>query len=163
MYRSKKILGKPEWCFNRSVFKSLGYSNDDLDKPIIGIANAWNELVPGHANLRQVAEWVRKGIYKAGGTVAEFGVIGACDGTAQGNVGMHFILPSRDLIANDIEVMVEAHQLDAIVLLGSCDKIVPGMLMAAARLDIPADLSPRRPHAGRRGLRQSEVGPDDHV
>jgi dihydroxy-acid dehydratase len=138
MYRSKKILNKPEGCLNRSVFKSLGYSNDDLDKPIIGIANAWSELVPGHANLRQVAEWVRKGIYKSGGTVAEFGVIGACDGTAQGNVGMHFILPSRELIANDIEVMVEAHQLDAIVLLGSCDKIVPGMLMAAARLDIPA-------------------------
>ncbi len=148
MYRSKKILGKPEWCFNRSVFKSLGYSNDDLDKPIIGIANAWNELVPGHANLRQVAEWVRKGIYKAGGTVAEFGVIGACDGTAQGNVGMHFILPSRDLIANDIEVMVEAHQLDAIVLLGSCDKIVPGMLMAAARLDIPAIFLPGGPMLG---------------
>jgi dihydroxy-acid dehydratase len=148
MYRSKKILGKPEWCFNRSVFKSLGYSNDDLNKPIIGIANAWNELVPGHANLRQVAEWVRKGIYKSGGTVAEFGVIGACDGTAQGNVGMHFILPSRDLIANDIEVMVEAHQLDAIVLLGSCDKIVPGMLMAAARLDIPAIFLPGGPMLG---------------
>jgi dihydroxy-acid dehydratase len=148
MYRSKKILGKPEWCFNRSVFKSLGYSNDDLDKPIIGIANAWNDLVPGHANLRQVAEWVRKGIYKSGGTVAEFGVIGACDGTAQGNVGMHFILPSRDLIANDIEVMVEAHQLDAIVLLGSCDKIVPGMLMAAARLDIPAIFLPGGPMLG---------------
>ena len=148
MYRSKKILNKPEWCINRSVFKSLGYSNDDLDKPIIGIANAWNELVPGHANLRQVAEWVRKGIYKAGGAVAEFGVIGACDGTAQGNVGMHFILPSRDLIANDIEVMVEAHQLDAIVLLGSCDKIVPGMLMAAARMDIPAIFLPGGPMLG---------------
>ncbi len=138
MYRSKRILNKPEWCMNRSVFKSLGYSNDDLDKPIIGVANAWNDLVPGHANLRQLAEWVRKGVYKAGGTVSEFGVIGACDGTAQGHVGMHFILPSRELIANDIEVMVEAHQLDAIVLLGSCDKIVPGMLMAAARLEIPA-------------------------
>jgi dihydroxy-acid dehydratase len=138
MERSKKILGKPEWCFNRSVFKSVGYSDDDLNRPIIGIANAWNELVPGHANLRQVADWVRKGIHKAGGSVAEFGVIGACDGTAQGNIGMHFILPSRDLIANDIEVMVEAHQLDAIVLLGSCDKIVPGMLIAAARLGIPA-------------------------
>ena len=138
MYRSKQILSKPDGCFNRSVFKSLGYSNDDLDKPIVGIANSWNDLVPGHANLRQVADWVRKGIYKSGGTVAEFGVIGACDGTAQGNVGMHFILPSRDLIANDIEVMAEAHRLDAIVLLGSCDKIVPGMLMAAARLDIPA-------------------------
>ena len=148
MYRSKKILAQPEWCMNRSVFKSLGYSNDDLDKPIIGIANAWNELVPGHANLRQVAEWVRKGIYKAGGAVAEFGVIGACDGTAQGNVGMHFILPSRELIANDIEVMVEAHQLDAIVLLGSCDKIVPGMLMAAARLEIPAIFLPGGPMLG---------------
>jgi dihydroxy-acid dehydratase len=148
MYRSKKILGKPEWCLNRSVFKSLGYSNDDLDKPIVGIVNAWNDLVPGHFNLRQLAEWVRKGVYKAGGAVSEFGVIGACDGTAQGHVGMHFILPSRDLIANDIEVMVEAHQLDAIVLLGSCDKIVPGMLMAAARLEIPAILLAGGPMLG---------------
>jgi len=136
--RSSHILGKPDWSFNRSVFKSVGFSDDDLGRPLIGIANSWNELVPGHANLRQVAEHVRKGIYRAGGTVAEFGVIGACDGTAQGHAGMHYILPSRDLIANDIEVMVEAHRLDGIVLLGSCDKIVPGMLMAAARLKIPA-------------------------
>ncbi|CQR71843.1 Dihydroxy-acid dehydratase [Sporomusa ovata DSM 2662] len=136
--RSNDILNKPDWCFNRSVFKSVGFSDDDLKRPVIGIANSWNELVPGHANLRQVAEHVRKGIYRAGGTVAEFGVIGACDGTAQGHAGMHYILPSRDLIANDIEVMVEAHRLDGIVLLGSCDKIVPGMLMAAARLKIPA-------------------------
>ena len=136
--RSNDILNKPDWCFNRSVFKSVGYSDDDLNRPVIGIANSWNELVPGHANLRQVAEHVRKGIYRAGGTVAEFGVIGACDGTAQGHAGMHYILPSRDLIANDIEVMVEAHRLDGIVMLGSCDKIVPGMLMAAARLKIPA-------------------------
>jgi len=136
--RSSHILGKPDWSFNRSVFKSVGFSDDDLGRPLIGIANSWDELVPGHANLRQVAEHVRKGIYRAGGTVAEFGVIGACDGTAQGHAGMHYILPSRDLIANDIEVMVEAHRLDGIVLLGSCDKIVPGMLMAAARLKIPA-------------------------
>ncbi|TWH47332.1 dihydroxy-acid dehydratase [Sporomusa sp. KB1] len=136
--RSNDILNKPDWCFNRSVFKSVGFSDDDLNRPVIGIANSWNELVPGHANLRQVAEHVRKGIYRAGGTVAEFGVIGACDGTAQGHAGMHYILPSRDLIANDIEIMVEAHRLDGIVLLGSCDKIVPGMLMAAARLKIPA-------------------------
>jgi len=136
--RSNDILNKPDWCFNRSVFKSVGYSDDDLNRPVIGIANSWNELVPGHANLRQVAEHVRKGVYRAGGTVAEFGVIGACDGTAQGHAGMHYILPSRDLIANDIEVMVEAHRLDGIVMLGSCDKIVPGMLMAAARLKIPA-------------------------
>ncbi|HWR06553.1 dihydroxy-acid dehydratase [Sporomusa sp.] len=146
--RSSSILGKPEWSFNRSVFKSVGFSDDDLHRPVIGIANSWNELVPGHANLRQVAEHVRKGIYRAGGTVAEFGVIGACDGTAQGHAGMHYILPSRDLIANDIEVMVEAHRLDGIVLLGSCDKIVPGMLMAAARLRIPAIFLPGGPMLG---------------
>jgi dihydroxy-acid dehydratase len=147
-HRSRDILGKPDGCFNRSVFKSVGFSEDDLERPIVGIANSWNELVPGHANLRQVAEHVRKGIYRAGGTVAEFGVIGACDGTAQGHAGMHYILPSRDLIANDIEVMVEAHRLDGVVLLGSCDKIVPGMLMAAARLKIPAIFLPGGPMLG---------------
>jgi dihydroxy-acid dehydratase len=147
-YRSNDILNKPDWSFNRSVFKSVGFSDDDLAKPIIGIANSWSELVPGHANLRQIAENVRKGIHKAGGAVAEFGVIGACDGTAQGHAGMHYILPSRDLIANDIEVMVEAHRLDGIVLLGSCDKIVPGMLMAAARLKIPAIFLPGGPMLG---------------
>ena len=138
MSRSQAILAKPDWSFNRGVFKSMGYSEEDLNRPVIGIANSWNELVPGHFNLRQLAESVKKGIYRAGGTAAEFGVIGACDGTAQGHEGMHYILPSRDLIANDIEVMVQAHRLDAIVLLGSCDKIVPGMLIAAARLKIPA-------------------------
>lgn len=146
--RSSDILTKPNWSFNRSVFKSIGYSDDDLSRPVIGIANSWNELVPGHANLRQVAEHVRKGIHRAGGTAAEFGVIAACDGTAQGHAGMHFILPSRDLIANDIEVMVQAHRLDGIVLLGSCDKIVPGMLMAAARLKIPAIFLPGGPMLG---------------
>jgi dihydroxy-acid dehydratase len=146
--RSGDILAKPEWCFNRSVFKAAGYSEDDLDRPIIGIANSWNDLVPGHTNLRQLAEHVRKGIHKAGGTVAEFGVIAACDGTAQGHAGMHYILPSRDLIANDIEVMVQAHRLDGIVLLGSCDKIVPAMLMAAARLRIPAIFLPGGPMLG---------------
>jgi len=136
--RSKCVLSTPEGSFNRGVFKSMGFSDDNLERPIIGIANAWSELVPGHYNLRQLAENVKRGIYLAGGTAAEFGVIGACDGTAQGNKGMHFILPSRDLIANDIEVMVEAHQLDGLVMLGSCDKIVPAMLMAAARLEIPS-------------------------
>lgn len=147
-YRSGKILKKPDWCLNRSVFKAMGCSEDDLERPIIGIANAWNEVVPGHINLRQIAEYVRKGIYRAGGTAVEFGVIGACDGAAQGHIGMHYILPSRELIANDIEVMVQAHQLDGIVLLGSCDKIVPGMLMAAARLGIPAIFLPGGPMLG---------------
>lgn len=136
-FRSQKVLGRPEGSMNRTVFKAMGFSDDDLSRPIIGIANSWNELAPGHINLRQIAEHVRKGIHRAGGTVAEFGVIGPCDGTAQGHKGMHYILPARDLIANDIEIMAEAHQLDGLVLLGSCDKIVPGMLMAAARLSIP--------------------------
>lgn len=126
----------------------MGFSDSDLEKPIIGIANTWSELVPGSTNLRQVADHVRKGIQSAGGTAVEFGVIGACDGTAQGCEGMRYILPSRELIANDVEVMVQAHQLDGIVLLGSCDKIVPGLLMAAARLDIPAILLPGGPMQG---------------
>lgn len=145
---SQKILERPDNCFNRAVYKSMGYSNNDLSKPLIGVANTWSELVPGSYNLRQLAEKVKQGIYAAGGTPFEFGVTGCCDGTAQGNEGMKFILPSRDIIANDVEVMVRAHTLDAIVLLGSCDKIVPGLLMAAARLRIPAILLPGGPMLG---------------
>ncbi|MFZ5946214.1 MAG: dihydroxy-acid dehydratase [Bacillota bacterium] len=146
--RSSKILQRPEYSFNRSVYKAMGYSDDDLSRPIIGVVNSWNNLVPGHFNLREVSEYVKRGIYRGGCTYVEFGVIGACDGTAQGHVGMHYILPSRELIASDIEVMVQAHQLDGIVLLGSCDKIVPAMLMAAARLDIPAIIVPGGPMLG---------------
>lgn len=148
MRRSQAILQRPDFSFNRAVYKSMGFSDRDLEKPIIGIANTWSELVPGSYNLKTVAEGVRRGIYASGGTAVEFGVIGACDGTAQGNEGMRYILPSRDLIANDIEIMVQAHQLDGIVLLGSCDKIVPGLLMAAARLKIPAILLPGGPMQG---------------
>ena len=137
-WRSKKILKRPEFSMHRALFKSMGYSDYDLARPLIGIANSWNRLVPGHANLDMVSEYVKQGIFQAGGTPVEFGVIAACDGIAQGHDGMHYILPTRDLIANDVEMMVQAHSLDAVVLLCSCDKIVPGMLMAAARLDIPA-------------------------
>jgi dihydroxy-acid dehydratase len=116
----------------------MGYSDYDLSRPLIGIANSWNRVVPGHCNLNQVSEYVKQGIFQAGGTPVEFGTIAACDGLAQGHRGNFFILPSRDLIANDVEVIIEAQNLDAVVLLASCDKIVPGMLMAAARLDVPA-------------------------
>lgn len=148
MRRSEAILRRPDFSFNRAVYKSMGFSDKDLDKPIIGVANTWSELVPGSYNLRAVADSVKRGIYAAGGTPVEFGVIGACDGTAQGNEGMRFILPSRDLIANDVEIMVQAHRLDGMVLLGSCDKIVPGLLMAAARLNLPAILLPGGPMQG---------------
>ena len=137
-WRSKDILERPDWSLQRTLYKSMGYSDRDLDSPIIGVANSWNRLVPGHYNLDLVSDYVKQGIHQAGGTPAEFGVIAACDGIAQGHDGMHYILPTRDLIANDIELMIQAHRLDAVVLLGSCDKIVPGMLMAAARLDVPA-------------------------
>ena len=139
-WRSKTILKRPEWSGTRALYKSMGYSDYDMDRPLIGIANSWNRVVPGHYNLKRVSEYVQQGVRQAGGTPVEFGVIAACDGVAQGHSGMHYILPTRDLIANDIEMMVQAHQLDAIVLLGSCDKIVPAMLMAAARLDLPAIL-----------------------
>ena len=139
-WRSRKTLERPEWSMNRALYKGMGYSDYDLDRPLIGVANSWNRVVPGHYNLNHVSEYVQQGIRQAGGTPVEFGVIAACDGIAQGHDGMHYILPTRDLIANDIELMVQAHQLDAIVLLGSCDKIVPAMLMAAARLDLPAIL-----------------------
>ena len=136
--RSQALLKRPEWSMNRALYKSMGYSDFDLERPMIGIANAWSRVVPGHYNLGLVSDYVKQGIFQAGGTPVEFGVIGACDGIAEGHEGMHYILPTRDLIANDIEMMIQAHCLDALVLLGSCDKIVPGMLMAAARLDIPA-------------------------
>ena len=110
----------------------MGYTDYDLARPLVGIANSWNRVVPGHYNLQLVAEYVKQGVLQAGGTPVEFGVIAACDGIAQSHVGMHYILPTRDLIANDVEMMAEAHQFDGLVLLGSCDKIVPGMLMAGA-------------------------------
>ena len=136
--RAEKFLQRPRWSKNRALYKSMGYSDYDLERPIVGVANSWNTIVPGHYNLRHVAEYVRQGIYQAGGTPVEFGVIAGCDGLANAHFGNRFILPSRDLIASSIEMMAQAHNLDGLVLLGSCDKIVPGMLMAAGRLDLPA-------------------------
>ncbi|MFA7207845.1 MAG: dihydroxy-acid dehydratase [Synergistaceae bacterium] len=147
-FRSFEILSDPVFTENRALYKSMGFSDEDLKGPLIGIANSWNELVPGHYNLRNLSEFVKKGIYRAGGMAVEFGVIAACDGQSCGHNGMKYILPTRDLIAYDIEAMAEAHRLDGIVMLGSCDKIVPGMLMAAARLGIPAILLVGGPMAG---------------
>lgn len=137
-WRSKEILQGQRWAKVRALYKSMGYSDYDLGRPLIGVANTWNTIVPGHYNLRQVSEYAKQGIYQAGGTPVEFGVIAGCDGVANGHQGMRYILPSRELIANSVETMAEAHKLDGLVLLGSCDKIVPGLLMAAGRLDIPA-------------------------
>jgi dihydroxy-acid dehydratase len=146
--RSKDILSRPQWSLNRALLKSMGYTDYDMERPLIGIANSWNTIVPGHYNLKQVSEYVRQGIYQAGGTPVEFGVLAGCDGVASGHEGNRYILPTRDMICLSVEAMVEAHKLDAVVLLGSCDKIVPGMLMAAARLDVPALLMVGGPSEG---------------
>ena len=115
---------------------SCGYGEKELNKPVIGIVNSYTEANPGHKPLRELAQHVAEGVWAAGGTPAEFNVPAPCDGMAQG-LGMHYILPSRDLIAGAAECMARAHDFDGLVFLCSCDKIVPGMLMAAASLDKP--------------------------
>jgi dihydroxy-acid dehydratase len=136
--KSRSVLEGYEWSSVRALYKAMGFSDYDLERPLIGIANSWTNANPGHNSLRQVAEYVKQGILQAGGTPVEFGIIGPCDGMGCGNNGMHYILPARNLIADEIEIMAELQHFDGIVLLGSCDKVVPGLLMAAARLDIPA-------------------------
>ncbi len=134
------ILRGDEGALKRALYKSMDFTDIDLRKPIIGIANSYTNSNPGHFNLNEVCTQVEKGIKEAGGTPMSFGVIAPCDGIAAGHTGMRYSLPARDIIAASIEIMVRAHNFDAIVLLASCDKIVPGMLMAAARLNIPAIL-----------------------
>lgn len=123
---------------HRSLLKALGITDEEMNKPFVGVVNSFNELVPGHTHLREIVEAVKKGIYMAGGIPYEFPTIAVCDGIAMNHEGMKYSLASRELIADSIETMVLAHRLDGIVLVPNCDKIVPGMLMAAARLDIPA-------------------------
>ncbi len=136
--RSRIVVEGIERAPHRSLFKALGLTDEELAKPMIGIANSWNEVIPGHKQLKEVAEAVKAGVRLAGGIPLEFNTIGLCDGIAMGHSGMKYSLPSREVIADSIEIMVNAYQFDGIVLIGSCDKIIPGMLMAAARLDIPA-------------------------
>ncbi|QDR81544.1 dihydroxy-acid dehydratase [Sporomusa termitida] len=119
------------------LMSSSGYRKKDLAKPVIGIVNSYTDANPGHKPFAELVKYVKEGIWAAGGTPAEFGVPGPCDGMAQG-AGMHYILPQRDLIAASVETMVSAHGFDGLVFLGSCDKIIPGMLMAAIHLDLPA-------------------------
>jgi dihydroxy-acid dehydratase len=115
-----------------------GYSEAELDAPRIGIANTWTELNPGHVHLNRMAERVREGIRSVGMTPFGFNTIAPCDGMGEGHEGMHYILPAREVIADSVEIMAKVNRLDGLVLIGSCDKIVPGLLMAAARVDIPA-------------------------
>jgi len=136
--KSIESLNGQENADIRNVIKGMGYSDDDLEsgRPVIGVANSWNTVIPGHFNFRQLSEQVIKGIHRAGGTAFEFGVIGLCDAIAKNN--FNYVLPSREVIADSIEIMANSNPFDGLVLMASCDKIVPGMLMGAARVNIPA-------------------------
>lgn len=123
-------------AYPRALYRAMGFDDADFEKPLIGIVNSWSEVDPGHFHLRELAEWVKTGVRAAGGAAAEFNTVAPCDGIAQGQ-GMHAILPLRDVIAASVELMALANRFDGLVMLCSCDKIIPGMLMAAARLDLP--------------------------
>jgi dihydroxy-acid dehydratase len=123
---------------HRSLFKAMGYTDEDLERPIIGIANSFNEVIPGHIHLKDLAEAVKDGVRKAGGTPMEFNTIGICDGIAMGHRGMKYSLPSREIVADSVESMGMAYAFDGLVCMADCDKIVPGMMMAMLRLNIPA-------------------------
>jgi len=136
--RSDEIKLGVERAPHRALLYALGFDREDFQKPIIGIANSANEIVPGHIHLSKISQAVREGILAAGGTPIEFSTIGVCDGIAMNHEGMKYSLASRELIADSVEVMCMAHRFDALVLIPNCDKIIPGMLMAALRLNIPA-------------------------
>ncbi len=136
--KSHQVTHGIERAPHRSLFKAMGYTSEEISRPLIGIANSANAVIPGHVHLNTLVDAVKAGVYMAGGTPVEFGVIGVCDGIAMNHEGMKYSLASRELIADSVEVMAMAHAFDALILVASCDKIVPGMLMAAARLNIPA-------------------------
>lgn len=135
--RSDEVKKGPARAPHRSLFYAMGYTREDLDKPLIGVVNAQNEVIPGHFHLDEIARAVKAGILGAGGTPMEFPAIGLCDGIAMNHSGMNYSLATRELIADSIESVYMAYKFDGLVLIGNCDKIVPGMLMAAARLNVP--------------------------
>ena len=136
--RSDLMTKGPERAPHRSLLRADGFSEWEMVGPIIGIANSFTEIIPGHMHLDKLVESVKAGVYAAGGTPVVFNTIGVCDGIAMNHVGMKYSLPSRELIADSIEIMATAHPFDGLVLMASCDKIVPGMLNAAAALNIPS-------------------------
>jgi len=147
-YRSRIVVQGPAKAGHRAHLRSLGLLDQDLSRPFIGVVNSWNEMHPGHVHLRGLAEEVKKGVFQAGGVPFEFNTISICDGITQGHLGMRYVLPSRDIIADSIELVAEAQQLDGLVLISSCDKIEPAMLMVMARLNLPAVMvtgGPMRP------------------
>src|SRR4030066_1320955 len=135
--RSDEVKKGPERAPHRALLKALGLTDNDIAKPFIGIANSYTNIVPGHQPLQQIAQAAAQGITAAGATPFEFNTIAVCDGLAMGHEGMRYSLPSRELIADSVEIMTQAHRLDGLILISNCDTVTPGMLMAAARINIP--------------------------
>jgi dihydroxy-acid dehydratase len=136
--RSREVVEGIESLPQRALLKAVGVTDAEMEQPFVAVANSYNNMVPGHVHLRELGAAVEAGIREAGGTPFEFNTIGICDGLAMGTEGMRFSLPSREIIADSVEAMLQAHRFDAVVCVASCDKIVPGMLMAIARVNIPA-------------------------
>ncbi len=159
--RSNRVKAGVERAPQRSLFKAMGLTDEEINSPLIGVVNSYNEIVPGHINLDKITEAVKAGVRFKGGTPMEFPTIAVCDGIAMGHIGMKYSLASRELIADSIETVAMAHGFDGLVMVTNCDKVVPGMLMAAARLNIPTVVISGGPMmAGRvndRGLSLSNV------
>jgi dihydroxy-acid dehydratase len=156
--RSDKMKKGLEKAPHRSLFKAMGYTDEEINRPLIGVVNSKNEIIPGHIHLDIIADAVKAGIRMAGGTPIEFSTIGVCDGIAMNHEGMKYSLASRELIADSVEVMAMAHPFDGLVLIPNCDKVIPGMLMAALRLNIPSIVVSGGPMlAGRVGNREVDL------
>lgn len=139
--RSKGLTPEvPQYYIRRALLKSMGYTDRDLEKPLVAIANTWNEILPGSYHLDRIAQAVKRGVQEAGGLATIFNVLAPCDGQGAGNVGFKYLLPSRDLVAASVEMMVEHASYDAVVMIGTCDKIIPGLIIAAARCNLPTVL-----------------------
>ena len=149
--RSDMIKKGLERTPHRALLKGTGVPQNQMDKPFIGVATSFTDLIPGHVGMRDLERFIEKGVHSGGGYAFFFGIPGVCDGMAMGHKGMHYSLPTRELIADMVESVAEAHRLDGLVLLTNCDKITPGMLMAAARLDIPCIVVTAGPMMSGRG------------
>jgi dihydroxy-acid dehydratase len=156
-YRSRQITHGIERAGHRALLYATGMKKEDFEKPLVAVVNSWNEIVPGHIHLRRLGECVKQGIAEAGGVAKEFDTIAVCDGLCQGHEGMIYPLPSREIIADSIEMMVQAHQFDAMVMLPGCDKTVPAHIMAALRIDIPTIIVTAGPMEAGRYKERSEL------
>ncbi|MCG8485824.1 MAG: dihydroxy-acid dehydratase, partial [Clostridia bacterium] len=136
-YRSNDLVDGVEHSGNRAHLKCIGLIDDELERPFIGVVNTYNEMHPGHKHLDEIAQAAKDGVRREGGIPFEYNTISICDGLAQGHIGMCSVLPSRDVIVDSVELVTEAQRLDGLILIASCDKIVPAMLMAAGRINIP--------------------------